>query len=342
MVEMDQSRAERAAAAMKNIETLGKEIRKPSALKSATVKGPTKLSPTGIPEPIAGSGFLQVIMYIIAGILGIGLILMAVDQWITPIFQRAPGAAGFILIPGSDTSEVYWENPREVVDITIGVPPDANPNAPSPNAITAVYSNLIQDALSYSITMDVVIEDEFPQNLGSDPLAPTRHRRFFMIGKTTSSPILSFELENNTNTVRINSHDADGMLQTAIIDNVPIHVPFRVGVVKTPNVLEAYLDGLLVKTIRLRSTTINPASGDIIYSTGSITHGVDPNKVMLSRGIKAMNLRLFGGAISPAEMKARMNNLLSVGNFSLALGASPGITDANSTFLSAFSTYLGL
>ena len=331
---MDQSRAERAAAAMKNIETLGKEIRKPSALKSATIKGPTKLSPTGIPEPIAGSGFLQVIMYIIAGILVIGLILMVVDQWITPIFQRTPGSPGFILIPGSDTSEVYWENPKQVVDITIGVPPNADPNAPSPYTNPPVYSSLIQNASSYSITVDVVIEDEFPQNLGSDALAPTRHRRFFMIGPSTDLPTLSFNLDNNKNTVYIISHDTNNNIQTAIIDNVPIHVPFRIGIVKTQLLLEAYLNGLLVKTIPLRSTTVNPASGDTIYSTGSITHGVDPNKAFLSKGIKAMNLRLFGTAITPAEMRARMGNLLSLGSFSLSLATSPTTSTATNGFMS--------
>ena len=73
--------------------------------------------------------------------------------------------------------------------------------------------------------------------------------------------------------------------------------------------MEGYLNGLLIRTINLRSNTIDPNTGDTIYSPDNIIKGGKP----LSKGIKAMNLRLFGEAIRPAEMKARMTDLAVIG-----------------------------
>ena len=303
---MDPSRAKIAEKAMKELETLGKNIKSTIQI---TTKGPTPILPSGLPTPIAGSGFLQVAMYIIAGILVIGIILLVIDQWITPIFQSDPGSPGYIYVPGSDTSVILWTKSSDIKNVTIGTlpPPDSSSNLPSNIPLS---TTIIEGQSSYSITLDVLIQDEFPQDLGTQVSgSETLYRRFFSIGPSLSSPTLVFELDNYKNTVYITSYDTNRLVQTAIIDNVPIHKPFRIGVVKTPYLLEGYLNGLLIRTINLRSNTIDPNTGDTIYSPDNIIKGGKP----LSKGIKAMNLRLFEEAISPAEMKARMTDLAVIG-----------------------------
>ena len=63
---MNQDRAKAAEAALKNVETLKKTLIKANSNKAKTVAsttGPTKIQPSGLPEPIAGTGFVQYIMY---------------------------------------------------------------------------------------------------------------------------------------------------------------------------------------------------------------------------------------------------------------------------------------
>ena len=305
---MDPSgRAKMAENAMKELNTLGKNIKKSAS--PVTVKGPTPILPSGLPTPIAGSGFLRVIMYIIAGILVIGILLLVIDQWITPIFQSDPGSAGYIFMPGNDTSVVFWKKTPDIRNITIGTlpPPDSGSNLPSSGPLS---TSAIEGQSSYSITLDVLIKDEFPQDLGTPASgSPSLYRTFFSLGPSLTSPTLVFELDNFKNTVYITSYDTNRLVQTAVIDNVPIHKPFRIGVVKTPNLLEGYLNGMLVRTIKLRSNTVDPNTGDTIYSPDEI---VKVGKLQ-SAGIKTMNLRLFGEAIAPAEMKARMTDLAVAG-----------------------------
>jgi hypothetical protein len=273
------------------------------------VKGPTPILPSGLPTPIAGSGFLRVIMYIIAGILVIGILLLVIDQWITPIFQSDPGSAGYIFMPGTDTSVVFWKKTSDIKNIIIGTlpPPDSGSNLPSSGPLS---TSVIEGQSSYSITLDVLIQDEYPQDLGTSTSdSQSLYRTFFSLGPSLTNPTLVFEVDNYKNTVYITSYDANRLVQTAVIDNVPIHKPFRIGVVKTPNLLEGYLNGMLVRTIKLRSNTLDPNTGDTIYSADEI---VKAGKLQ-SNGIKTMNLRLFGEAIAPAEMKARMTDLAVAG-----------------------------
>lgn len=312
---MERSRAKIAENAMKSIDTLSKNIGKSTAIQpSVKPSAPTPLLPSGLPTPIAGSGFLRIVMYIIAGILVIGIVLLVVDQWITPIFKSDPGSPGYVFVPGSDTSVVFWKTSNSVSNITIGTLPPPDPSSPTPPPLA---TSLIEGQSSYSMTLDVLINDEFPQNLGDTPGSANKRRTFFSLGPSLGMPTLTFSLDNNTNTVYITSYDTDRLIQTAVLDGVPIHTPFRVGVVKTPYLLEGYLNGLLVKTIKLRSNTIDPRTGDTILSPDNITSGTGDSALLLSKGIKAMNLRLFGGAVTPAEMRARMTDLAVIGKSTL-------------------------
>jgi len=319
------TRSQKAAAAIKNVETLGKQVQKPTTVKAVTAKGvPTEIQATGLPKPVAGSSLIQILMYIFAGILLIGLILLAVDQWITPIFQRNPGGQGYIPIPGTDTTQIYWTTPESITNITVGpVAPAAN------NARQPLFTTVIEGQAAYSLTLDVLINDEFPQNLGG-----LTQRTFFMLGPSLGSPTLTVSLDNSVNTIYVTSYDSSRHVQTAIIENVPIHTPFRIGIAKSPYALESYLNGKLVTTINLRSTTINPTGGDTIFAPSNITYtppssegsgalsGGTNSSVSLSRGIQAMALRIFGYVASPGEMISRMSDLTSIKVFNPPLPSS--------------------
>ena len=142
---------------MKTTKQLGKNIKKPTlASNLPTVLGKVGTG-TRLPPAVEGSGILKILMYVVAGILLIGIILLGVDQWITPIFQRTPGGKGYIPIPGTDLSQVYWNTNSDVANIIVGTPtpPTVTPGAPTPTP--PLSTTVIEGQSTYSITMDVFI-----------------------------------------------------------------------------------------------------------------------------------------------------------------------------------------
>ena len=298
---MDISRAERIANVMKTTSQLGKNIKIPSS----PLKMPTILGQAGPSRFIEGTGVLKIMMYVVAGLLLIGLILLGVDQWITPIFQRTPGGNGYIPIPGTDLSQEYWKTSATVANIMIGTPssPQATSGAP---VVPPLSTTVLEGQSNYSITMDIFIKDESPQVLGIED-----RRIFFMLGQTPTTPTLIAWIANDKNTAYVTGINADGLQESAAIDNVPIHKPFRIGIVKSPLTLEVYLNGKLVMTRQQRSIDKIPTTGDVIYSPANII----VNGKVLSQNIKVMNLRVFGYSVSPSEMLGRMGDLVTVDTF---------------------------
>jgi hypothetical protein len=298
---MDISRAERIADIVKTTSQLGKNIKKVSS----PLKMPTILGQAALPQPVEGTGILKILMYVVAGLLLIGLILLTVDQWITPIFQRTPGGRGYIPIPGTDLSQVYWQTGSTVDNIIIGTPapPIVTPGAP---VVPPLSTTVLEGQSNYSITMDVFIKDESPQVLDEQD-----RRVFFMLGQSVATPTLTVWIANDKNTAYVTTFDRNGMQESAAIDNVPIHAPFRIGIVNTPYALEAYLNGKLVMTRQKRSINKMPTTGDIIFSPANIIVG---GKV-LSQNIKVLNVRTFGYSVSTSEMRGRMGDLTSATTF---------------------------
>lgn len=301
---MEQNRANKITEVLKNVATLGKNLKLPGA--SGQSRGlPEQKNAIGV--PVQGSGFIRILMYFIAGILLIGIILLGVDQWITPIFQRSPGAPGYIPIPGTDLSQVYWKDLTQVANITVGaVAP------PAAGQIVPLSVTVLQAQTSYSLTMDVFIDNEYPQNL---PTGQTL-RVFFTMAASPTGNGLQVSLDNSTNTVNITCFDSAGSQQSLFIDNVPIHTSFRIGLTISPNVMEGYLNGLLVKTKNLSSIPVPPAVGHKIFATSNIqytptatTANPSPPPITLSTGIKVLNVRAFGYTVSSSEMKGRMYDL---------------------------------
>jgi hypothetical protein len=298
---MDVSRAERIAEVLKTTKKLSENVQKPATAKISPKLITSKPEgPAALPPVVEGTGFIRVLMYIIAGFLIIGLILLAVDQWITPVFQRKPGGAGFIPIPGVDATELHWKTLRDVDDIVIGAPP------PGDN-VKGLHTNVIEGQTNYSITMDVYIRDQFTQDLGSGQ----DKRIFFLLGTTPTTPTLTAWIANDKNTAYVTAFDANGLQESVEFENVPIKKPFRIGIVKTPYAMEGYLDGLLVKTRQIRSANKIPTTGDKIFSPGSI---VVRGKT-LSQNISVLQVRIFGYSAETSEMRGRMNDLATVDDF---------------------------
>jgi hypothetical protein len=334
----DPGRAKIAANALKEIETIGKKLGKPATVinpKAATVPtAPTKVNAAGISEPVAGSGLLQIVMYTIGGILLLGIILMVVDRWFYPIFKVDPGAPGFVIIPGTDTSDQFWTKRQDVRNIRIGTSNVGNEVVPQP-----LSSIVLEGKTSYSITMDVFIDENQFTNI---PAASNFNRTFFMIAPaptgdkqlvTDAGVVLKVELNRDLNMVQIVCMGNGGLIQTAVIDNVPMHKPFRIGIVKTLYSIAAYLNGELVQTIKIKSisdpvagqsSTLNPGTNgasyviapqNILGDTAVPSSTASSTALNLSKGIQVLNLRLFEDSISPSEMKARMSDLTDVSEF---------------------------
>jgi len=307
---MEQSRANKISEVLKNVSTLGKNLKIPGGIAQPAGLVETK---NAIGVPVQGTGFVRILMYILAGILLIGIILLGVDQWITPVFQRSPGAPGYIPIPGTDTSQLFWPDSTMVRDIIVGPAPTPPPGQTPMPSVT-----VIEGQQTYSLTLDITIKDEFSQsnirNTGPSSPLGDGFRTFFVIGQAdiTLMPILTVSLDNFKNTLYISSvTNSQTPRESIFIDNVPIHKPFRLGITMSTHKMEGYINGLLVQTKTLHNPPTAPTAGNKIFAPSSIKSGL----VNLSNGITVLNVRAFGYVVSPAEMKSRMQfGLLSTGN----------------------------
>jgi len=318
---MDISRAEKIAKLAETTKKLAETVKKPSGVNAKPAPAPAAVAaklpvqaPTGaapLPPSLPGTLFVQILMYLVAGFLVIALLLLAVDQWITPIFQRVPGGQGYIPIPGADKTLVYWTTKNTIANVIVGQSPPA-PTSTSPGTIQpqTLYSPVIESQANYSITMDVYIKDAYPQTLtGANP-----RRIFYSSGSSLTSPSMIAWLDNTKNTAYVTSFTTETPSQeeTVIFENVPVHTPFRIGIVKTPYIVEGYLNGLLVMTRQLRASTRIPRANDIIFAPANI---LDSSNAVLSKGIQVMNLRTFGYSASSSEMKGRMSDLMTKVDF---------------------------
>jgi hypothetical protein len=310
---MDASRAQKIAQVLKDTRTLGKDIGKPVAgpAAAAAVRAATEAT-SRLPIGSIGGTVMKYLLYLIATFLAIGLLVLAIDQWVTPIFKRLDPS-----LPGIDKTQVFWTNTSSVAPILVGTPPPGSePNASTP------YVSILQGQESYAFTADVLITDEFPKTLPGG----VTDRTFLVLRTPTATFALSdihskieISLNNTVNTVKVTvcSGSASGRVQeSAEIENVPIHTSFRIGVVKTPSYMDVYLNGKLYKTRKLLGTSAAIATGDTIYPPSSIKITSGSTTTTLSTGIKVLNFRAFGYVPEPSEMLSRMNDLIPTASFS--------------------------
>jgi len=301
---MDASRAQKIAQVLKDTRTLGKDIGKPVAGPAAAAAARAATEATSrLPIGSIGGTIMKYLLYLIATLLAIGLLVLAIDQWVTPIFKRLPAS-----LPGIDKTQVFWTNTSSVAPIRVGTPPpDSTPTATTP------YASILQGQESYAFTADVLINDEFPK-------AGVTDRIFLTVGTNPFSldtSKIEISLNNNINTVKVTVFTGTTRdRESAEIENVPIRTSFRIGVVKTPTYMDVYLNGKLYKTRKLSGISAAIATGDTIYPPSSIKLTVGQTTTTLSTGIKVLNFRAFGYVPEPSEMLSRMNDLIPTASFS--------------------------
>jgi hypothetical protein len=316
---MDIARADKIADITKTITDLGRSIKNPATLQYGF---PQKAQggPSRLPPPVGGSTVVRILMYIAAGILVIGLILLVVDQAITPIFQRNPGGAGYIPIPGTDTTQVIFTPDVTQTNFKLGT---ASEDPGKPNG------SLITGQPQYSITMDICIKTQTQAYYDTNNrLVP---RGVFYLGTSSSddsesaTPKLTVTLDNFQNDLNINIFLSDGTVKSMTLENVPLYVPFRLGITVSSSMMNAYLNGLLVisKQINKGPTGINspsiyptpPAMNDIIYASSNIKSNVklssttaERKSQIISSGTSLLNIRMFSYIPDPSEMLGRMRS----------------------------------
>ena len=298
---MDASRAQKIAQVLKDTKTLGKEIGKPVGGPAAAAASRAAIEATSrLPTGTMATTIMKYVMYFIATLLAIGLLVLAIDQWITPVFKRLP-----YTLPGIDKTQAFWSNSSNVKEIIVGSPPVVGSS-------TNTYCSVLEGQPQYGISIDIKIEDEFPQESLKQEII--NDRIFFIIG-SVSSPKLQISLDNSINTVYIKSFS--GLLRenpkTVLIENVPVHSPFRIGVVVKPTYMEAYLNGKLYSTVKFATTNTALAlvNQDRVLPPSAITMS---NKAY-GAGIKVMNFRAFGYVPSAEELLSRMNDLTPDSSF---------------------------
>lgn len=299
---MDASRAQKIAQVLKDTKTLGKEIGKPVGGPAAAAASRAAIEATSrLPTGTVATSIMKYVMYFIATLLAIGLLVLAIDQWITPVFKRLPYS-----LPGIDKTQAFWSTSSSVQKVTIGAPPSRTTTEP--------YCTVLEGQEYYAITIDVKIDDEFPQSQILTAGNTINERIFFIIG-SLNSPKLQISLDNSINTVYVKSFSGDlrSNPKAALLENVPVHSPFRIGVVVNKNYMETYLNGKLYSTVQFdpRYPALKLITNDFLLPPSEI----NINTVAYGKGIKVMNLRAFGYAPSAEELLSRMDTLTEVKSF---------------------------
>jgi hypothetical protein len=243
--------------------------------------------PGALALPGAGS-FKQIFAYLLAIIIIIGIILVVIHTFITPIFQFQPGAPGIIPV-GMDDGKLFWDKGNKTETIKEkGI------------IIEGTHQN-------YSLNIDIFIENpadfaNIPRLLfsrGGVPTTPT---------PTTSDTILSIlsdynfavALKPDTTDVIVSVLDSATQSQEVIINNAPVQKPFRLGIIIMEKALEVYMNNQLISSKPLQNPP-KAATGDIIVPTTSYA--------------KMRNLKIWNRVLSSPEIRNASPAITSASDF---------------------------
>jgi hypothetical protein len=73
---------------------------------------------------------------------------------------------------------------------------------------------------------------------------------------------------------------------------------------------------------KLKNHPIPPSTGSVIFATSNIVKS-NP-EIVISSGIKVLNVRAFGYSVPPTEMYGRMSDLTPKDTFKPVIPSSPG------------------
>jgi hypothetical protein len=213
------------------------------------------------------------------------ILLVIAHYTIRPIFKTREAGPGIIPIPtvGKDATGIYWTDRSK----------------PLSSADTVLGEN-DTGTVNYSMAIDILLQDPSVQSAAERPIFWRSSRE---VPDTPSNPngpaitqmVGSFNfavyLANSTNDLVVSVLTTGGQIESVPVANIPVGKPFRLGIILSERFLEVYLNGRLYKTRNLASAPLAVA--------GSFMPASGPYKDMAV----VRNLRLWKGAISPAEMR---------------------------------------
>jgi hypothetical protein len=244
-----------------------------------------------VTETGVNSGVLQYMYYILT-LLIIGLVLLVVIHYtITPIFKLRPGDKGYIGLPVSDDSKLYWKDTNK---LTILKETDTPLGSTTEN---------------WSMLLDIQIDNP-TANTDTPRILFTRGQMFTKpkdpftendtILKINPNFNLSIWLDRLTNDMYVSTQTIETMNnsqipypESVVIQNVPVGKAVRVGVMLGSRVLEVYINGYLAQS----KTFTKPVRA----SNGPLQPPLD---YILSRTARVRNLRVWSRPLAPSEFRA--------------------------------------
>jgi hypothetical protein len=226
---------------------------------------------------------LSIITYLVVIIIIVGIFLIFIDRFITPIFKYKPGDPGYIPLPYGDDGVLYWpKNPGTIRD-------DSTILANIASGYTLSLDIFIFNPMAFATTPRVIFWRGSQAQNSAPSSAPNQKYRI-------SEFNLLFSLNKDTNDLMVDTIlDTPGKLQRDIqsvrINNVPIRKGFRVTVVMFNKLMEVYLNGRLYQTRTL------PAS-----PLGSF-HFFNPQTLEGQASTAIRNLKIWNRCLSANEVR---------------------------------------
>jgi hypothetical protein len=243
-------------------------------------------------ETGVNTGVIQYLYYFIAFTIIVVLLLVLIHFAVSPIFRTRPGAPGYIPLPGSNDSEVYWEKPQAI------------------RTLTDTETSLGTKTFDYSVILDIQVDNptantDYPRILFSrGELIPTPTEPY-----TNSSTILSIApnynllmyLDRMTNDLNVSVQTSvsgqGGNIQVVpeniTIPNLPVGKAVRIGIMVGNGMFEVYVNGYLLKT-KTFANSIRSVRGNC----------QPPFDNVLSATARVRNLRLWGRPLAASEFRA--------------------------------------
>lgn len=233
------------------------------------------------------SGVLQYVFYFIT-ILLIGLILLVVVNYtLFPIFKTRPGGQGVVALPGSDTSTLFWKDPKDL------------------QILQDMQTPLGSNVSNWSFLLDIQIDNptsntNYPRILftrGALVTAPTQPYKdtdtILTLANNFNVCVWLDRMTNDLFIAVLTTENQENYVETVKIPNLPVRKATRLGCMVGSRVLEVYINGYLIKS----KTFTRPLRS----ATGSLQ---PPNDTILSSTARVRNLRLWNTPIPSSEFRA--------------------------------------
>jgi hypothetical protein len=254
----------------------------------------------------------QILSYLFGIAIVIFIIMLFIHFFITPVFSLQPGAPGIFVVPGLDDGVLFWNKSSPAILPNKGLP--------------------IQNMdYGYSFIIDLFIENphvhfsKHPRilfrrggTLHSKPTGDT------LLGLVDNYNVIAALLPD-TNDLMISVLNSNNNTENAIISNIPVQEPFRVGVVIMDYAMEVYVNGHLMKT-RTFSAVPKSVKGDIYPISGT------ESSMAKMRNLKIWSRPLTSSEIRYAEPTMSTGNDFGSGQMSTT--SSCGALDDSNNALS--------